>query len=110
MGIFDDITCEHVLPAQPKPKTNLFKTKDFDCLDEHYTITQDGRLMKDGNDMQFDGSLRFETYTKDHMWFEYVARFTNGRLVEIQPISIYQREILGGLRVFYPRADQKARA
>ena len=74
MGIFDDITCEHVLPAQPKPKTNLFKTKDFDCLDEHYTITQDGRLMKDGHDIQFHGSLRFETYTKDHMWFEYVAR------------------------------------
>lgn len=109
MGMFDDITCEHPLPAQPKPKTNRFSTKDFDGLLDHYTITQDGRLLKNGHPMQFHGSLNFQTYTQDHMWFEYAARFITGRLVEIQPISIYQREILGTQRVFYPRAEQKAR-
>jgi hypothetical protein len=30
MGMFDDISCEHVLPAEPRPKDDYFQTKDFD--------------------------------------------------------------------------------
>jgi hypothetical protein len=76
MGMFDHITCEHVLLGEPKPKTNFFQTKDFDCLMDHYTITEDGRLLKDGAEVQFHGSLNFYTYSDDDIWFEYEARFT----------------------------------
>jgi hypothetical protein len=46
MGMYDDITCEHVLPLEPKPKSSRLQTKDFDRLMDHYTITNDGRLLK----------------------------------------------------------------
>jgi len=104
MGMFDDVTCEYPLPAEPKPKGNDFQTKDFDCLMDQYVITADGRLFKDGSEMQFQGNLNFYTYIPaDNMWFEYEAKFINGRLEAIQPISICQRDAVGRRpRVFYP--------
>lgn len=91
MGMFDDITCERPLPAEPKPPSTSFQTKDFDCLMDHYTITADGYLLKDGESVPFHGMLNFYTYTDDDWWFEYEAKFTDGRLVMIEPVSIYQQ-------------------
>jgi hypothetical protein len=106
MGIYDDITCEHALPGEPKPKDNHFQTKDLDCLLHHYTITRDGRLLKKKDAVQFHGILNFYTYTYDDMWFEYEAMFINGRLIEIQPISIYRNGAGGPPEVFYPPPDR----
>ena len=49
--------------------------------------------------------LNFYTYADD-MWFEYEATFANGRLIEIQPISIYRNGAGGPPEVFYPPQDQ----
>jgi hypothetical protein len=102
MGMYDDITCEHVLPFEPKPRGNSFQTKDFDRLMEHYTITKDGRLLKREVEVPFHGMLSFYTYTDDNMWFEYEAKFTDGRLIEIRPISIYRNGARGLQEVIYP--------
>ena len=63
MGMYDDVTCEHALPGEPKPKDN-------------------------------------------DMWFEYEAKFADGRLIEIQPKSIYRNDAGGSPDVFYPPPDQ----
>jgi hypothetical protein len=110
MGMFDNITCEHALLGEPKPKTNLFQTKDFDCLMDHYTITEDGQLLKDGAEVQFHGSVSFYTYTDDDMWFEYEAKFTDGCLVEIRPISIYKNDVGGRHHIFWPPSDRASGA
>jgi hypothetical protein len=106
MGMFDDISCEHVLPAEPKPKDDYFQTKDFDRLLDHYTITADGRLLKEKAEVPFHGVLNFYTYTNDDMWFEYEAEFTDGRLIEIRPISIYRNAAGGPPDVLFPPPDR----
>jgi hypothetical protein len=106
MGMFDEVTCEYALPGEPKPKDINFQTKNFDCLLDHYMITKDGRLMKENSQVQFHGVLRFYTYTDDDMWFEYEANFADGRLIEIQPISIYRNSAGGPLDVFFPPPDR----
>lgn len=90
MGMFDNLTCEYPLPAEPKPHEKSFQTKDFDCQLDHYTITDDGRLLRDGAAVSYHGTFRFYTYTSDDMWFEYEAKFTDGRLIAIQLLSIYR--------------------
>jgi len=108
MGMYDDITCEHVLPFEPKPRSNSFQTKDFDRLMDHYTITKDGRLLKREVEVPFHGMLNFYTYTHDNMWFEYEAKFTDGRLIEIRPMCIYRNRARGLQEAFYPPADPPA--
>jgi hypothetical protein len=107
MGMYDDITCEHALPGEPKPKDNSFQTKDLDCLMDHYTITRDGRLLKRKAEVQFHGMLSFYTYTDDDMWFEYEAKFADSRLIEMRPISIYRNGAGGPPDVFYPPPDRR---
>ena len=36
------------------------------------------------------------------MWFEYEAKSTDGRLIEIRPVSIYRNGARGLQDVFYP--------
>lgn len=106
MGMFDDITCERPLPGPTQPPYKSFQTKDFDCLMDHYTITGDGTLTKDGVPVPFHGMVNFYTFTPEHMWFEYNAKFTDGKLIEIQPVSIYEQGRNGGENVvFYPSPD-----
>lgn len=45
MGMFDDLRCRYPLP-DPEAQEWGFQTKDFDCLMDDYTITEDGRLIK----------------------------------------------------------------
>ncbi len=103
MGMFDDITVNQQLPGEPKPLTRNFQTKDFECELARYEITRDGRLLKDGSDTEFHGWLEFHTYdSRTHMWWSYKAKFTEGRLMEIRPVSIYENGIGGASKVFYP--------
>lgn len=110
MGMFDDITCERPLPGPVKPPNQSFQTKDFDCYLDHYMITAEGTLVKDGAPIPFHGLLNFYTYTRDDWWFEYEAKFTDGQLVDINPVSIYQQPDNGPGKtreriVVYPTPD-----
>jgi len=73
---------------------------------DRYRITADGCLLKERSEVKFHGMLNFYTYTNDDMWFEYEAKFADGRLIEIQPKSIYRNDPGGSPDVFYPPPDQ----
>ena len=96
MGMFDDVKCERVMPGDRQPRSCQFQTKDFACEMSGYEITSDGRLLKDGEPHYFHGHLNFYTHESDDntgrgggWWFEYDAKFTDGRLVEIRAIDIH---------------------
>jgi len=106
MGMFDDVICEAPLP-DGKPGKN-FQTKDFECpYLEKYTITADGRLLRDDPwwerpkdqpakpaDMNFHGVLNFYGYnTETEEWREFNAKFTDGKLVEIEPATQHQDDL-----------------
>ena len=103
MGVFDHLRVESPLPDG---QTDIldFQTKNLDCLLFRYTITADGKLFRD--DVEYDYemskarglSVVRRTGTKTEIphhglirfyagspadWREYVAKFTDGRLVEI---------------------------
>ena len=99
MGMFDTIHCEYPLP-EPRHQDLEYQTKDLECLLARYTITSDGRLVlhvrqgrgrPDGDiEWPLHADLRF--YTSDHsvephVWIEYVARFTHGRVEWIRPLE-----------------------
>lgn len=91
MGMYDSVRIEVPLPGEGEKYrlTEDWQTKDFawPALDV-YAITKDGALVApNGRDMQFHGFLNFYTYTRDRKWFEYNAKFTDGRLVEIQAVT-----------------------
>ena len=104
MGMFDNLTCEFPLPAEPKPDENYFQTKDFECQLHHYTITADGRLLRNDTDVQYHGVINFYTYTGE-IWFEYEAKFADGKLVDIRAASICKHGDGNTLEVLYPLAD-----
>jgi hypothetical protein len=122
MGMFDEIRCEYPLPDS-EVQEELFQTKSFENLMDHYTITQDGRLIKHevkwepvpeeerpyygtpewdkhpflqlagsikevpvGDvEIPYHGDIRFYTSkeTKEpgkREWYEYRARFTEGKV------------------------------
>jgi hypothetical protein len=90
MGMFDDIRCEAKLPAiGPDPGTRDFQTKDFECLLDQYIITEDGHLLQNGESVPFHGMLNFYHFdTSIDTWWEWSAKFTDGRLIKIEPIEI----------------------
>jgi hypothetical protein len=94
MGMFDDIRCEHPLPA-PNCEGIAFQTKDLDCDMDQLLIKADGTLwrIESGRCFRTDnhigqlsdyfGELRFYTCgsTKGpHWWLEFRARFVDGKL------------------------------
>lgn len=107
MGMFDYIHCKKPLPDGWVP--DELQTKDFDePYLERYTIDDDGRLYKEavrydtgqGNertDTNWHGYLRFygsegDVNTmhepgSDYRWHEYLAKFTDGNLVEIEQVK-----------------------
>lgn len=89
MGMFDDIHVDALLPDMGFPVTTAdFQTKDFECLMDHYIITADGKLLRDGAPVLFHGLLNFYHYdTKIDTWWEYEAKFTDGTLVDIKPVE-----------------------
>lgn len=94
MGMFDDVRCDHPLPEEPTGGKRDFQTKDLECMLDHYRITEGGRLVVRSygagaeRDTNFHGVLNFYTYTgkansKDFEWWQYQAKFTDGKLVKI---------------------------
>lgn len=117
--MYDYITCEMPLPAQPRPAgSREFQTKSFDCLLQRYTITAGGRLIQHAVryedvpenerpypefpfigcmravptgdvDTQFHGLFEFHGYDGETHW-RYEAKFTDGRCMEIACVG-YKR-------------------
>jgi hypothetical protein len=106
MGMFDNIKCEHPLPDGFDDNLKRFQTKSLDCELATYTITKDGKLVCDvagqygterGEVPNFTGEIEFYTsnwcgsgagyiMTDDDQpyWSRtYVAKFVNGKLIEI---------------------------
>ena len=107
MGMFDYLRCERVMPDGFDGRGQEFQTKDFDCDMVEYRITDDGRLhqpLVDGEpstrfdggkangwrEMDFHGWLNFYTYLgvesgkPNGEWHGYLAKFTDGRMVELK--------------------------
>ena len=71
------------LPGDPDPDM-AFQTKDLDPYMNTYTITPSGRLMLESNDVNCHGMLNFYRFDEDENWWEYDAKFTDGKCVEIK--------------------------
>ncbi len=105
MGMYDSIWCRRVLPDGLDGNEHNFQTKSLDCCLFQYEIRQDGLLVRydideEGNVdrsvpprlLDYHGRITFYTDTLDTnhsgkspalIWHEYVAKFTDGKLVEI---------------------------
>ena len=91
MGLFDEIVCEYPLPGWPTHESPRFQTKDLDCSMDTYRISADGRLLRsrsegapEWHDVEYHGVIGFYTSLEragGREWFEYTAKFTDGRLV-----------------------------
>jgi len=90
MGMFDQLECKRPLPDLGIVDGAPWQTKDFFCEMATLTITDDGRLLRAGGlfnnspqvEVNYHGDLCFYS-DRDGVWFEYVARFTEGRLSRI---------------------------
>lgn len=110
MGMFDDIRYSGALPdgITGEDCESSFQSKDLECALTQYEIREDGRLWflafelvarQRGPDMpgespferrnerwldsEYHGMLRFYGNDRHGAWHEYVAKFTDGNLVEI---------------------------
>jgi hypothetical protein len=111
MGMFDDITFAREMPGDPKPRHGNFQTKDLECaldryhVDEHGIIRRrewepDARVWIDCDPLAYHGMLRFYTCEdiegtgvvgrRSHHWFEYEAKFTDGKLEGVEVIDIHK--------------------
>lgn len=97
MGMFDYLKCERQL-KEKKVQDEIFQTKDFACSLDFYIITKNGKLLiknKKGEKpkkFNYHGDIKFYTSTGSHnnnsfKWYEYKARFTEGKLKWIRRIK-----------------------
>ena len=110
MGMYDSLYINNtLLPLTEEQKAIMpdnpgWQTKDFDCALTELYITDEGELKVsrwiDGEDdegvfirederletIEHHGYIRFYS-TIDRVWFEFRAKFTDGKLVNIQPIT-----------------------
>jgi len=111
MGMFDEVSfaagvLPPDLPAWSTDPSHQWQTKDFEYpYLERYAVTSDGRLVKDGHDIDFHGDLGVHTlnsrasgpggyYTQNGEpceWLRLSVRFTHGRL---ESVRIIEHEIL----------------
>lgn len=99
MGMFDYLRCEMPLPQRdgvPDRGWSTFQTKDTpDQLLNLFTIRADGSLSvkRDEQTMlltDFSGEICFYDL-EGGAWWEYVARFTDGKCAEIKFIEYRDR-------------------
>lgn len=97
MGMFDDLKCNYPLP-NPKHQDLDFQTKSLECMMTQYLITEDGRLVwidryfpdHDDTDRKKLKTREIDrNYHGDIVFYagrgcEYIARFTEGKVVWIR--------------------------
>jgi hypothetical protein len=106
--MFDYINCEYILPDCPKDIDPEFQTKSLHNYLETYTITEEGRLIKDNGagtmvDLFHHGTIVFYTSLKNNEsldWIQYKAKFTDGQLTCIE------REYINWDDSAYPKKGQ----
>lgn len=120
MGMFDDITFSQEMPGEPKPKHPDFQTKDLECVLDRYHVDEhgimrrrewepDARTWIECDPRPYHGLLRFYTLEdipgtgivgrRSHTWFEYEAKFTDGKLQGIRVIDIHRWDVDSNERV-----------
>lgn len=102
MGMFDTLRCQYPLPDKIV-QADSFQTKSLDRLLDNYTITKAGKLILQRQrnyeasvkkiTIDFHGDLRFYTSKgareeNNYEWFEYIARFTDGKLQWIKRVEL----------------------
>lgn len=102
MGMFDNVDCAYYLPDYPEDwPRNTFQTKDLDCQLDDYVISADGKLLKDGELVNYTGAVDFYnsnfcacshgvTFTsqgEDYQSFDYKALFQHGHLLCLELTS-----------------------
>ncbi len=97
MGMFDNLRCEYPLPDK-EAQNEEFQTKTFNCFLDLYIITKDGDLIlyslkQNPVKLLFHGDIIFYTSMGksekgDFKWFEYCARFSEGKLKWIKQNKI----------------------
>ena len=100
---FDFVKCEYPLEIS-KHQGLTFNTKDFEGVYDMYTITEEGRLLRqrakdveaqvngtslnvvydEPEDTNFDGVLNIYTSDESDDWVEYTAVFYDGILAKIE--------------------------
>lgn len=86
MGLYDTITCEHALPDGCTERT--FQSKSLGCMMLGLRLTADGRLLDAaGRDTRAHGVIRFYTPDARRDWHEYEARFDDGLLTHLLPLT-----------------------
>jgi len=120
MGLFDIIECEYPIPDDRCQKLQ-FQTKDLECLLNHYTITRDGRLMRQARreshgpeqdvEWPYHGDLCIYDSDPDkaHQLIKYVVRFTHGRVEWIHRAGDAEREPYDPIQALSPGADMQDR-
>jgi hypothetical protein len=89
MGLFDTIRCAYPLPDACTETE--FQTKSLDSGMETYCVTASGKLLDaQGHDTGLHGVLRMYTSDLAGHWWEYEAKFTDGRLQHLVPRSAAQ--------------------
>ncbi len=100
MGMFDYIKCEAKLPRTDREvQKEVFQTKSLECFMNFYVITKDKELIrvskKEKNAVLYHGDIKFYTFIenpkdKKLKWYEYIARFTNGKLEYIRRLKAHR--------------------
>lgn len=100
MGLFDTVRCDYPLP-DPRLQDAEFQTKDLDPALEHYTITVDGRLVRQARRLSGRAAVDRDVewpihgdvliYTNDpdreRGLVDLVVRFTHGRVESIRRLA-----------------------
>lgn len=94
--MFDYLYSHVSLPECDLPAGTEFQTKDLECFLEHYVIDEAGRLLRcasmaddpldlaGAEDVRHHGDLRFHTTGPEGEPYEFLARFTDGRLERLR--------------------------
>jgi hypothetical protein len=94
MGMFDYVSSKKKLPSviiegkKYDPTHIVYQTKSLENCLLHYSISEDGKLLCEGNDIDYHGYVHFYTYkniNEQRYWLHFDAKFTDGYLVDIQP-------------------------
>jgi hypothetical protein len=120
MGMFDNVSFEarDSMPGPIQPQHLQFQTKDFGCELDDYLIKADGSLLRaerleewKETVIPFHGMLNFYTFEggglrgeAPGMWFEYEAKFTDGKCVGVECIEISRQPFCKPREILFPVA------
>ncbi|HEC7509685.1 TPA: hypothetical protein ACGHFV_003402 [Salmonella enterica subsp. enterica serovar Johannesburg] len=90
MGMFDEVSFAYRMPDGYDGE--YFQTTDLDCDGSSYEIDEEGRLLKNGEDLHFNGEfeMSYDEYFSGRSG-DFRMVFRDGRLVYIIPARTHER-------------------